>query len=619
MGGDCLKVIRYPLRGQPIRINVAETKRDLRAFYEFVKANPVMGLDTETTGLDWWNAGYGFRCRLVQFGNASEAWVIPVELGPPFVDAVKWALDKAELLAAHNRGFDIHVLEECFAISAEMLIRKTFCTKLLAHLVDSRARKEGGTGLKLEELVPHYICAEMGEKVKKSMTEIARRYKVKKADIWPIVELFDDEFLLYAGMDPVFAFRLRQILHPKVPARSKQQGLIGWEHRLHWVTYQMERTGYLVDEEYVRRRIDELTEEEHHWKAVAAEYGVDSIGSNAQLVEVFTALGFKLTKRTKPSTNHPQGQLAMDESVLTGIDHPLSEAVLKAKAAQKKRTTWFEAALNNRDSNGRVHATINSCQARSARMTVSGAIAAQTLPAGTGYVRHSFLAEEDHVTVTIDFSSMELMFLAADSGDRRMLQAYKRGEDLHDITATQAFGPIPEGEAHHPKRKAGKGTNYTVCFGGGWRAVSGQWGITEGDAKRAVKGFWEAYPATRRLANACSAEARKHGYIYTVTGRRILTDPKRPYAAMNYRIQSSCRDITARAVIKLHEAGFTPWMRLVIHDEIVFSFPKGRARDLGEEAARIMEFTYKGLLIPADAEIGERSWGSVLDKEDSKH
>ncbi|QCX75691.1 DNA polymerase I, thermostable [Streptomyces sp. YIM 121038] len=619
MRGGYLKVITYTLKRQRIRINVVQTEQDLAGFYEFVSSNPVMGFDTETTGLDWWNAGDGFRCRLVQFGNADEAWVIPVELGAPYVDAVTWAVHKAERLAAHNRGFDIHVLESCFGISAEVLVRKTFCTKTLAHLVDSRARKEGGPGLKLEELVPHYICAETGEKVKKSMTEIARRYKVKKTEIWSVVELFDDEFSLYAGMDPVFAFRLLNILLPKIPARSRRQGLIGWEHRLHWVTYQMERTGYLVDEEYTRQRIDELTKEEADWKAVAAQYGVDSIGSTPQLVEAFTGLGFKLTKRTKPSKNHPEGQWSMDDSVLKGIDHPLSEAIIKAKAAHKKRTTWFEAALKGRDKNGRVHVTINSCQARSARMTVTGAIAAQTLPAGTGYVRHSFLAEEGHVTVTVDYASMELMFLAADSGDRRMLQAYKQGEDLHDITAAAAFGPIPEGETHHPKRKAGKGTNYTVCFGGGWRAVSEQWDIGEGDAKKAVRGFWATYPATRRLSDQCTQEARKDGFIYTVTGRRILTDPKRPYAAMNYRIQSSCRDIMARAVIKLHEAGFTPWMRLVIHDEIVFSFPEERAEGLAEKAARIMEFTYKGLLIPADAEIGDRSWGSVLETGESKH
>lgn len=625
-----MKSIDYALKGERISIHVVENPDDLFAFFKFVEANPLMGFDTETTGLDWWNAGDGFHCRLAQFGNGIESYVIPVEVGAVYKDAVRRAVERAERLVAHNRGFDIHVLESDLGIDPEPLIRKTYCTKILAHLVDSRAVKEGGVGLRLEDLVPHYIDAESGAKVKKSMTDIARRYKVKKEEIWPVVDLFDEEYLLYAGMDPIWAYRLLHKLLPLVPVRSKRRGLISWEHRLHWVTYQMERTGYLVDENYTRARIAELTEEEAKYKAIAAEFGVKNIGSSQQVIAVLTSLGFVLTKRTKPSKKFPEGQLSTDDSVLKSIDHPLTEAILKAKSASKKRSTWFEAALSNRDRNGRVHAAINSIQARSARMTITGAIAAQTLPSGTGYVRHAFLADdpdyddegnivEEYVTATVDYSSMELMFLAADSEDRRMLRAYRNGEDLHDITAAAAFGPIPEGESHHPKRKAGKGTNYTVCFGGGWHAVHTQWDISEADARRAVSGFWEAYPATKKLSRKCTDEAKRQGFIYTVTGRRILTDPKRPYAAMNYRIQSSCRDIMARALIELDAAGFTKWMRLVIHDEIVFSFPKSRAEELTKKAAEIMQFVYKGLLIPADGEIGGRSWGSVLDKEDSKH
>jgi DNA polymerase-1 len=615
----------------------------------------------------------------VQFGNWDTAFILPVEYGGRFVEAMKWALDKAKRLSAQNRGFDFHVIESCFGVDPFPLIQKTWDTKILAHLVDGRAVKEGGIGLKLEELVKHYIDDGLGARIKGSMTEIAKSMnaqkevvgfkardkdkvthefrfserpgltkedlkaegysyirefkegiygKVTKDTVWNKVPLQHEGYNLYAGMDPIFAYRLVKILFPLIPKKSLQYGLIGWEHRLHWVTYQMERTGYLVDVPYVKMRIEELKEEEAKWRAVAAEWGVDLIGSSEQIIEALQGLGFKLTKRTKPTEAHPQGQLSTDESVLSGIDHPLTEAILKAKSAEKKRSTWFENILKNVDRDGRVHVSINSCQARSARMTVTGAIAAQTLPAGTGYVRHAFLAEEGHVSATADFSSMELMFLAAESGDRKMLQTYREGKDIHNITAASAFGSMgwddsqrdENGkEAYHPKRKAGKGTNYTICFGGGWNAVSTQWDIEEQDAKKAVKAFWDTFPATKRCSNKFSEEARRNGYIYTATGRRILTDENRPYAGMNYRIQSTCRDITARALIELDKAGFTPYMRLPVHDEIVMSLPRERAEEMAAKVAQIMAFTYKGLTIPADYEVGDRSWGSCLDKEGSKH
>ncbi|MEU0952837.1 DNA polymerase [Streptomyces niveus] len=670
-----MKILRADVKG-PVTIYVVETPEDLPGFRQFVLDNPFMGFDTETTGLDWWNAGDGFHCRLAQFGNHDTAWVLPVELGEPFVSATKWALVTAERLAAQNRGFDFHTVEEDLGVDPFPLVQKTWDTKILAHLVDGRAVKEGGIGLKLEELVPHYICADMGARVKKSMTEIAQdmnrqkkavgfkarnrsgetrefRYdspewpeltkellkavgfthirefaepiygKVTKDNVWKKVPLFHEGYLLYAGMDPIFAFRLTNTLFPLIPRRSLHYGLIGWEHRLNWITYQLERTGYLVDEKYTRDRIEELKEEEARLLEVIQGYGVETPGSNDQLIEAFQGFGIKLKDKTKPTDRHPEGQYKMDEAVLSAIEHPLAQAVLDYKSASKKRSNWFEKALNYRDKNGRVHVSINSLHAVTSRMSITGAIPAQTLPAGTGYVRHCFLAEVGHVTATVDFSSMELMFLAADSGDRRMLKAYNEGEDLHNITAAGAFGPMGwdpnDKEAKHPKRKAGKGTNYTVCFGGGWNAVSTQWGIEEADAKRAVNGFWETFPATKEHSKKYTEEARQNGFIYTATGRRILTDEKRPYAGMNYRIQGTCRDITARALIELDKAGFTPYMRLPVHDEIVFSFPRERAEEMAAEAARIMAYSYKGLTIPADYEIGEQSWGSCLDKEGSKH
>lgn len=684
-----MKILRANVKG-PITINVVETEEDLLGFRQFVLDNPHMGFDTETTGLDWWNAGNGFHCRLSQFGNHDTAWVLPVELGEPFISATKWALATAKRLSAQNRGFDIHTVEEDLGVDPFPLVQKTWDTKILAHLVDGRAVKEGGIGLKLEELVPHYIDSDMGAKVKKSMTEIAQDMnrqkkvvgyayrdrdkqpgivlfedepdvtpadlkargfsyvrehkeliygKVNKDNVWSKVPLNHEGYLLYAGMDPIFAFRLRNILFPLIPRRSLHYGLIGWEHRINWITYQMERTGYLVDEPYTKARIKELEAEEVRLLEIIQGYGVESPGSNEQVIEALQGFGIVLKEKTKPTDRHPKGQYKMDEAVLSSIEHPLAQAVLDYKSASKKRSNWFEKALNSRDKNGRVHASINSLQAVTSRMSITGAIPAQTLPAGTGYVRNCFLADdpdldehgnviEEYVTATVDYASMELMFLAADSGDRTMLQAYREGKDLHNITASTAFGAMGWDssqkdemgkEVYHPKRKAGKGTNYTVCFGGGWNAVSTQWGIEEEDSKVAVQAFWSAYPATKSHSNKYTDEARQNGFIYTATGRRVLTDPKRPYAGMNYRIQGTCRDITARALIELDKAGFTPWMRLPVHDEIVFSFPKSRAEELTKKAAQIMQFTYKGLLIPADGEIGGRSWGSVIDRPDSKH
>lgn len=602
-----MRHLAYRMKGQPISIRVVETERDLPEFEEFISRNRILGFDTETTGLDWWAPD--FRCRLAQFGTGAETWVVPVELGPVFAEAVRRALLRLEWLVAHNGTFDLHVVEVALGIPMEELAPKMWDTRLLAHLVDPRAIKEKGPGLKLEELTKFYLCQETAEEVKGSIGEIAKKYKTTKEKIWKLVELFDPDYLLYAGMDPALAYRLFQILYRLVPARSKSQGLIGWEHQLAHVTAKMERTGYLLDVEYAEKRCAELTNEQLKWERVAKSFGVENPNSNQQLVDVFTSLGVKLTKRTKPSKNHPQGQLAMDDDVLKGIGHPLADAVVQAKKAGKWRKTWFERALNGRDPFDRVHASINSLQARTSRMSISGSIPAQTFPSGDGYVRHMFLADEGHVSCSIDFGNMELRYLAAFSRDPTMLNAFLNGLDLHQITA----------DAAEVGRKIGKMANFLTVYGGGWAALMEQAHIDEATARKTLEAFARTYPGVGAFGRKLADEARRTGVIYTATGRALPVDPGKWFRALNYFVQGGSRDVTARALLELDRAGFSPFMRLPIHDEIVFSFPRNEAKEMAREAAKLMEFTVQGLLIPADAEIGEQSWGSVLELEESKH
>ncbi|MFJ9691862.1 hypothetical protein [Kitasatospora sp. NPDC101183] len=149
---------------------------DLWDFVDWVEVNPVLGYDAETTGLNWWDRDRDFRCRPAQFGNATESWVLPVEIDPEFAEAAAWALRTAHRVIAHNANFDAHVAEVTLGVTLEELAPRLLCTKISAHLVDPRAVKEQGPGLKLEELTKHYISADLATGVKRSTTRIAQRY-----------------------------------------------------------------------------------------------------------------------------------------------------------------------------------------------------------------------------------------------------------------------------------------------------------------------------------------------------------------------------------------------------------------------------------------------------------
>lgn len=625
----------HRINGRAITVHVVESEADLTGFRSFIRDNRArVAFDTETTGLDWWHRE--FKLRLAQFSNDHESWVIPVEAGEQFAADVAGALRYVKKLAIQNAPYDTLVVDKTLGVKCEELWPKVIDTKILAHLVDSRAEREGGSGHSLESLTRHYISDEIATEVKGSMTklchdlnhaEVSWRWsdvldrwipsykplgggpKFTKANVFKRVPRDNPVYQLYSGMDPVLTFHLARKLGPLVPASARK--LIPFEHKVAEICTYMSRRGIKLDVPYTEALRERLWADELEWAQLARELGVENVNSTEQCADGFEELG--VPRSAFGAT--PSGKRKVDTGFLTTVQSQgtlaqvlLAKAIERAKGASKKRSSWVEKFLEQRDEFDYVHANINSIQARTARMSITG-VPAQTLPAGEAEVRNCFTADDGHVVVSTDYANMELRFLAAHSQDCVMLRAFRNGEDLHQITADAAGVP----------RKAGKTTNFCVCFGGGWKAVHEQAGVSAALAKKAVDGFWATYKGVEALAERLTKQAKRQGYIETASGRRLYVDKTRPYSALNYFIQSGARDITCRALIRMHEAGLTPYMRLPIHDEVLFSVPTQHAERAAKMTSELMAETIKGLEIPTDPEIGAQSWGSLYELEDTKH
>ena len=237
-------------------------------------------------------------------------------------------------------------------------------------------------------------------------------------------------------------------------------------------------------------------------------------------------------------------------------------------------------------------------------MSITG-IPAQTLPAGDWMIRRCFLADEGQVMGSVDYQTQELRVLAALSGDQVMRRAFETGADLHQITA----------DASGVERKVGKTVNFAYVYGSGPRNIAEQCGVSVNTAKSVIAGFESAYPKVKVLSQRLQREALRDGYVTTPFGRRLPVDRARPYAALNYMVQSSSRDITAKGLIRLHEAGFTPYLRLPIHDEVLASLPAGKANWGAGKIGELMSTDFQGVHIGTDAEVGGRSWGSLYGSD----
>lgn len=591
-----MKELTYLWQHHKAVIKCPENEADLREFAQWILAHKGewIACDTETTGLDIFSADY--KCRKVQFGVGLEAWVIDTDLYSDFS-----FINKLELkLIFQNASFDWSVLRRCFGV--RIPFERIRDTKILAHLVDPRQPSEGGPGLSLEDLTRFYIDAKVADDVKASIGRIARDAGLTKADVFKLIDSWDEQYLLYAGMDVILTWGLYQIILPKVPTQS--QKLIPFEHRVAEICSEIAYKGFKVDEEYLESLMARLEGEEAFWEAYAYEqWGLESVNSNREVSSILIEDGYTFTEKTLT------GQYKVDQNALEKLSDQGSEmaaVVLEARGIRKKRSTWLRAFQENTDPDGRVHPFIHSLQARTGRMSVSG-IPIQQLPSDDSIIRRVLIADEGESIISCDYKTQELRVLAALSGDENMINAFKHEEDLHQKTA----------DASGVDRSVGKMVNFAYVYGSGPRNIAANAKISVEKAREVIEGFERSYPKVKQLNQKLQDQARKTGAVITPTGRVLPVDKDRPYSALNYLIQSTSRDITASALVRLADAGYLPYLRVPVHDEVISSVPTEEAQEYANQISATMAQNFQGLLIDTDAAVYGPSWGhGYMNEED---
>lgn len=581
--------------------------------WEWMERQHTLAVDLETTDLDIYLEGFGVR--LVAMATPAEAWVFPAETHSPHeCNATLSRLQGKRLIMHNGLNFDVpalaHVYPHLFTI--EGLSAQTRDTQLIAHQVDPRdAATEGGIGQGLDDLLKHYVpdCFKLKKELKDEYARLRREKLLPKeasarvADMYRWLPVDNEVYLLYAGTDALGTARLFQVLSKQVDINSH---LTKDDHRVQMIASLMDAKGFLLDQDYTEKLADDLFEEEERQKDIAWEYGVRNINSTNQMAEWLISNGVDVPKTDKGNYSVNNGLL---KSLLGTELEPAVQAILAGKKAGKWRKTWVEKFLASTDNQGRVHPSTNTLRARTARFSITG-IPAQTLPSKDALIRACFVADPGENITAIDYQNQELRFAAAKAPDPRMIRAFREGENLHMITAGVAF-PGQDVSKGTPYYDLGKMGNFAVGYGAGVTALMKQ-GMTRDQAVAVRNGIKAAYKGMAAMSDRLQAQAKRQGYIVTWTGRKLPVEAGHEYAAFNYYVQSGCRDITAQAMIRLYEAGFLPYMRLPIHDEILFSLPPEDG--IVQEVVNLMTTSVGPLVIPAEAKIGSRSWGSLYVK-----
>jgi DNA polymerase-1 len=231
-------------------------------------------------------------------------------------------------------------------------------------------------------------------------------------------------------------------------------------------------------------------------------------------------------------------------------------------------------------------------------------------------IRAAFIAEPGYVLLTADYSQIELRLLAHFSRDPLLVEAYRRGDDIHTLTASQVFG-VPPLMVTPDHRRQAKVVNFGIVYGLSAFGLSQQLGIEPGEAKQFIAAYFEKYSGVRAFIDKTLEEARRDMKVKTLFGRiRPIPDinsknaNQRGFAertAVNTPLQGTAADLIKIAMIRidevLRERGLRSRMTLQVHDELVFEVPENEVEIMQPLVREHMEKVH-ALAVPLQVDIG---------------
>ncbi|WP_409432553.1 DNA polymerase I [Litorimonas sp. RW-G-Af-16] len=396
----------------------------------------------------------------------------------------------------------------------------------------------------------------------------------------------------YAAEDADVTLRLWKFLKPKLAAENVATVYETLERPLPAIIAQMENQGIKVDRAELARLSSMFAQKMAGLEAEAYELAGTkfNLGSPKQLGEIlFDQMGLEGGKKTKTGA-WQTGAGVLEDLAVKG--EKLPQTILDWRHYAKLKSTYTDALVTqiNPDT-GRVHTSFSLAATTTGRLSSSDPNL-QNIPIRTEEgrkIRDAFVAEKGHVLVAADYSQIELRLLAHVADLPTMKQAFADGVDIHALTASEMFG-VPLADMDSATRRRAKAINFGIIYGISAFGLANNLGISRGEAGDYIKSYFEKFPGIKAYMDDAKAEAREHGYVKTIFGRKChikgITDRNqavRGFAerqAINAPIQGGASDIMRRAMIRMPDAikdieGAR--MLLQVHDELIFEVPDNQA------------------------------------------
>ncbi|EHO73010.1 DNA polymerase I [Segatella maculosa] len=582
-----------------------DNQDEARKLCDFFRTKQVLSLDTETTSLSPIDAELVGLCFAVE---AHQAFYVAIpndrEEALQYVNIFKPIYEDPSILKiGQNIKYDYMVLMN-YGVTLQ---GKMFDTMLAHYVVQPELHHNMDY---LAETLLHYKTIHIDEL-------IGPHGKHQKS----MRELDPKDVYAYGAEDADITLQLKNVLEPKLKETGTEDLFWNIEMPLVPVLADMERQGVRIDTAALRETSVIFTERmnllEQHIYAKAGE--TFNISSPKQVGEVLFG---KLNIMEKPKRTKT-GQYVTNEEVLQSLrtKHPIVADILDYRGLKKLLGTYVDALpklINKRT--GHIHTSFNQALTSTGRLSSSDPNL-QNIPVRSEdgkEIRKCFIAEQDCLFFSADYSQIELRIMAHLSEDANMIEAFREGFDIHAATAAKIKHKKME-DVSAAERKQAKQANFGIIYGITTYGLAQRMGIDNNEARKLIEDYFATFPKVRAFMEQAKEQARRKGYAETLFGRRrylpdILSKngTVRGFAernAINAPIQGSEADIIKLAMIRIWRRfkaeNIRSKMILQVHDELNFSVYPDEKERVEQIVLEEMQGAYT-LKVPLTVDAG---WG----------
>lgn len=491
---------------------------------------------------------------------------------------------------------------------------------LLSSYVLSPGRK-----INLPNLVAEYLQEELVEESKKgqlgleieSIEDLAKKNCTMADYIFKLKKIHQDE---------IEKISAEQIKNNNSAKNTLSEVFIKLEIPLTKVLAEMELTGIKLNSfifagisETITKRIAKLEENIY---ALSGENF--NISSPKQLSEVL------FEKMHLPVGNIKKGKSGVISTASAELDklrgeHKIIEKIEEYREITKLKNTYLDTLPLMVDKNSRLHSSFNQAVTATGRLSSSDPNL-QNIPTRTDLgqlLRTAFVAEDGYKLVSADYSQIDLRVVAHVSKDKKMIELFHKGTDIHRATAAE-INNLTLSQVTDKIRRTAKELNFGVIYGMGSFGFSVRAGISRDDAKKFIDAYFEKFQGIANYMREIKEFARKNGFVETEIGRRryipeinssnFQVQSAAERMAINMPIQGLASDIMKIAMLNVaKEFENNPDVKILlqVHDEIILEVREDLAETVSQKIKTILENAY-ALRVPlvANVEIGD-NWGEL--------